>query len=59
MLTSAHMNDTVQINILSHVSAVLDPGKTYLVLGPPRSSKTSFLKAVACEWLGWASINHA
>lgn len=33
--------------ILSNVNLVLKPGRTYLILGPPESGKTSLLKAIA------------
>jgi ABC-type nitrate/sulfonate/bicarbonate transport system ATPase subunit len=33
--------------ILSDINLVLKPGRTYLILGPPASGKTSLLKAIA------------
>lgn len=33
--------------ILKHISLVLKPGRTYLVMGPPGCGKTSLLKAIA------------
>lgn len=35
------------LEILSHIDLVLRPGRTYLVLGPPASGKTTLLKAIA------------
>ncbi len=45
---------------LKDVSTVLDPSKLYLVIGGPKSGKTSFLKAIAGRWgvsSGHGSIN--
>lgn len=33
--------------VLHNINLVLKPGKTYLILGPPASGKTSLLKAIA------------
>jgi energy-coupling factor transporter ATP-binding protein EcfA2 len=33
--------------VLSEINLVLKPGRTYLILGPPESGKTSLLKAIA------------
>ena len=33
--------------ILEHITLVLKPGRTYLVMGPPGCGKTSLLKAIA------------
>lgn len=33
--------------ILKHITLVLKPGRTYLVMGPPGCGKTSLLKAIA------------
>lgn len=33
--------------VLSDINLILKPGRTYLVLGPPESGKTSLLKAIA------------
>lgn len=33
--------------ILSHINLALKPGRTYLILGPPASGKTTLLKAIA------------
>lgn len=33
--------------VLHHINLVFKPGKTYLVLGPPGSGKTSLLKAIS------------
>jgi ABC-type multidrug transport system ATPase subunit len=37
----------VKMAILNHVSTVLKPGRTTLVLGPPGAGKSSLLKAMA------------
>lgn len=41
---------------LRDVSAVLEPARLYLVIGGPKSGKTSFLKAVAG---GCVALRHA
>ena len=35
------------VNILQDIDLVLQPGRSYLVLGPPASGKTSLLKVIA------------
>ena len=39
--------DHASVTILENVSLLLEPGKSYLLLGPPKSGKTSLLKAIA------------
>jgi ABC-type polysaccharide/polyol phosphate transport system ATPase subunit len=38
------------VTALNRVSAVLEPNKLYLVLGGPKSGKTSLLKAISGAW---------
>ena len=38
------------VTALNSVSIVLEPGRLYLVLGGPKSGKTSLLKAIASTW---------
>lgn len=40
------------VTALNRVSAVLEPNKLYLVLGGPKSGKTSLLKTIAGAWSG-------
>jgi len=38
--------------VLDNINTVFKPGKTYLILGPPKSGKSTLLKAVAGKLLG-------